>query len=94
MTDGTIEILTTSSYVAVNTEGDAATDDLSTIIVGSDGDIVVLTTYSTDRVVTVKVGTDIRMKGDFQMSSSDDTLMLMKHVTGFWVEICRSDNSV
>lgn len=50
-------ITTTGSNHSVDTEGDAATDDLDTIVAGSDGQLLLLTIADDARDVVVKHGT-------------------------------------
>ena len=89
------EITVTSSVHTVDTEGDAASDDLYTINGGSDGSILTLMSITGTRQVTLKdaaSGTNLRLAGDFTLSSSNDTITLMKKGT-VWREISRSDNA-
>lgn len=51
-------ITVTQSYHLVDTEADNSTDDLDTILGGVDGMILVLSTASNARDVTLKTGTD------------------------------------
>lgn len=91
---GAITITGASSYIAVATEGGAGTDDLDTINGGLEGDIVILTAFSGSNDVVVKDGTGLRLVSDFTLDNAEDTIMLMKHISGFWVEIARSNNGV
>tara|TARA_R110000824_G_scaffold47353_3_gene134954 strand:+ start:15073 stop:15780 length:708 start_codon:yes stop_codon:yes gene_type:complete len=87
-------VTATKSNHTIDTEGDAATDDLITINGGSDGDILVLRAANGSRVPTVKDSSgNILTEGDFVMNAVDDTITLM-YVASFskWVEISRSNN--
>lgn len=86
-------ITATSSYVQIDTEGGAATDDLDTINGGVTGDVLVLYSTSNVRDPTIKDGTgNLRLAGDFVMSHTDDRIILLKQGS-IWFEISRSDNA-
>lgn len=91
---GAITLPTNSSYISVESEGAAATDDLDTINGGVEGDIIILTSFTSAHDITVKDGTNLRLNGDFVLTTSEDTITLMKSISGFWLEISRSDNSL
>lgn len=85
-------ITATTSFHNVDTEADAATDDLDTINGGSEGDILILRANDDARTVVVKDGTgNIQCAGDFSMDNVQDTIMLINNGTA-WLEISRSDN--
>lgn len=50
-------ITKTQSHHDIDTEGDAATDDLDTINGGSEGDVLIIRPEHTDRTIVVKNGT-------------------------------------
>lgn len=86
-----------SSYVRVDTEGGAATDDLDTINGALvDGQMLVLETADSTRDVTVKDDTgNIQLAGsvDFAMATGRDKLTLIWNArTSKWQEISRSTN--
>ena len=86
-------ITATSSYHTVDTEGDAATDDLDTINGGVDaGQLLVISPQSGARDVVAKDGVgNLRLSADFTMSGVNDTLTLI--YTGVtWNELSRSSN--
>lgn len=86
-------VTATQTYHTIDTEADAATDDLDTINGGSEGDIVILRTTTTARVVTVKDGTgNILIEGDFVLTNSQDTITLL-HNGSFWIENSRANNA-
>jgi hypothetical protein len=76
---------------SVDTEADAASDDLDTISGGVEGDILILKIETSSRTVTVKHGT-----GNILLASATDyTLSLTRHRLGLqfdgtnWVELFR-----
>jgi hypothetical protein len=78
----------------IDTESDAATDDLDTINGGGGGDIIILGSAASARDTTLKDGVgNLRLAGDFTLSNRQDTIMLM-YDTAFakWFELSRSDN--
>lgn len=88
-------ITVTKSFHTVDTEGDAATDDLVTINGGSHGDILILSIATGFRIPTIKHGTgNIRLKDgvDFVPTSVDDTIELIFLGTR-WCELSRSINT-
>ena len=85
-------ITISNPYHRIDTEADAATDDLSTINGGADGDILVLSAVIDSRTVVVKDGGgNLRLSGDMTLDNSTDTITLMKRST-VWIEMSRSDN--
>jgi len=88
-TDG--EITVTHSYHQVDTFEDAGTDDLDTINGGAIGDILILQTVTSARVVTVKHVSGLRIGSDFVMTNQADKIVLFKAATG-WTQLSRSDN--
>jgi len=94
LTIATDAITVTGSYHTVDTQGDASTDDLSTISGGVDGMIVVLQAENTARDVVVKdsVG-NIQCAGDFTMDNTQDTITLLYSAAlTAWIELSRSNN--
>lgn len=82
-----------TSFVSVDTEAAAATDDLDTINGLYAGSILILKATSSARDVVVKDGTgNIRCAGDFTMDNTDDRIVLMSDGTN-WLELARSNNS-
>jgi len=93
LTISTGSITPTQSYHIVDTEGDASSDDLTTISGSVVGVILVIRPAHTDRTVVVKDGTgNIKCVGDFSMDSNEDMMTLI--CTGSnWHEIARSSNA-
>lgn len=86
-------ITATRSFMTIDTQGGAATDDLDTINGGSEGDILVLISTNNARDITVKDFTgNIQLNGDFLMDTTGDTLTLIKSSTN-WKELSRSNNA-
>lgn len=85
-------ITITSSVHIVDTQGDAASDNLNTINGGSTGSILVLTTADSSRDVTLKDDSDnLRLAGDCSLASSNDSITLIKNGS-IWREVSRSIN--
>ena len=86
-------ITITTSRHKVDTQSAAATDDLSTINGGNDGQFLILTGVSAARVVTVKDGVgNLKLSADCPLASPNDTLLLVKQGSN-WLEVSRSVNS-
>lgn len=83
-----------SSYIRVDTEADAASDDLDTISGGSNGDRLVLRASDSGRSVVVKDNTgNIQCAGDCTLDNIQDTIELIYDAAqAAWLEIGRSDN--
>ena len=92
LTISSATITVTASYHSVDTEGDAASDDLETINGGGIGQLLILRANNTARTVVAKDGVgNMYLSGDCTLDSTEDTLFLMYHGTN-WVEISCSDN--
>lgn len=86
-------ITVTGSFHTVDTQGDAASDDLDTINGGNTGSLLVLESANAARDTTLKDGTgNLRLAGDFTLSTLEDCIVLIRR-GGFWFELSRSDNS-
>ncbi len=85
-------ITITGSYHRVDTEGDAATDDLTDILGGSIGQILILRSENLSRNPTIKDGGNLYLAGDFTFTSKTDHIVLIKYSADAWAELCRSDN--
>lgn len=86
-------ITPTGSRHNVDTESDAASDDLDTITATSrDGMILILSANNAARTVTAKDGTgNLVLAGDFAMDNTEDRLVLQCDGTN-WYELSRSNN--
>ena len=86
-------ITVTSSVHAVDTESDAASDDLDTINGGSNGSILTLRSVTGAREVTLKDSTgNLKLAGDFTLTSANDSITLIKYSSN-WIETSRSNNN-
>jgi len=86
-------ITPTQTSHMVDTEAAAATDDLTNIAAGTDGDILILSTVANARTVVVKDGVgSIRCAGDFTMDSNTDYIQLI-YRNAVWNELTRSNNA-
>lgn len=82
----------TQSWHTIDTEGDAASDDLDTINGGSEGDLLIISRNAVGRDVVAKDGTgNLRLAGDFTIDSNADLLLLL-YRSSVWTEISRSSN--
>jgi len=89
------EITITDSYHIVDTEADAATDDLDTINGGEIGDLLILRAADNSRDIVLKSGTgNLRLSGgtDKTLNSANDVIMLLR-LGSAWSQIAYSDNS-
>jgi len=85
---------TSGAYIDVDTEGNAASDDLDTVTSLGVGYIVVLKPENDARTVVVKDGTGnlaLDENNDFTMDGINDHILLIDN-GGTWCEISRSDN--
>lgn len=81
-----------SSYMLVDTEGGAASDNLDTINGGSEGDIVVLMQGTSGDDVVIRHGQDnIYLNGaaNFTLDDLSHTVTLIKQQEAKWVELAR-----
>jgi len=85
-------ITVTSSIHSVDTEGDAASDNLNTINGGSTGSILILSSADSSRDVTLKDDSDnLKLNGDCVLGSWTSTITLVKNGS-VWRELSRSSN--
>jgi hypothetical protein len=93
LTVATGAITVTQSYHKVDTEGDAASDDLVTITAGTGlgaGAVLILRAENVARVVTLKdTGGNLLLQGDCVLSATDRLIALLYDGTN-WREIARS----
>ena len=75
----------------VDTQGDAASDDLDTISGGQAGDILFLSTMDNTRDVVLKDATDnLRLSGDLTLDSASDMVCLL-YKNSLWYEVSFSN---
>jgi carbonic anhydrase/acetyltransferase-like protein (isoleucine patch superfamily) len=85
-------ITVTGGFHKVDTEGDAATDDLDTVNGGIIGQVLVLRSDDNTRDTTLTDGTgNLRLNGNFTLSNVTDTITLI-YTGSVWLEVSRSDN--
>lgn len=86
-------ITATSSYMIIDTEAAAASDDLDTINGGEDGARLILMSSNSARDVVVKNNTgNIRCGSDFTLNSTSDTIELIFRSGSGWKKIASSAN--
>ena len=86
------EVTATGSFHEIDTQGDAASDDLDTINGGENGMTLTIVAANSARTVVAKDNTgNLRLNGDFSLDHQNDTLTLIYNGT-HWLEISRSDN--
>lgn len=91
LTVATGAVAATGSRHSVDTEADAAADDLATISGGVDGQLLILEPENPARVVTVKAGTgNIEIGTDFIMDDATSRLVLISDGTD-WYEFSRAN---
>lgn len=89
-------VVVSQSYHKIDTESDAATDDLDTLTASgvTEGFVVVLRAENTARVVTVKDGTgNLLLSSDCALDATDRTLTLIYDGAN-WRELARSSADV
>jgi hypothetical protein len=86
-------VTATGSRHNIDTEGDAVTDDLTTISGLDVGSILILRCTSAARDVVVKDGTPLRLAGDCTLGVATDQIVLIRSSSTTWNELCRSINS-
>lgn len=81
------------SYMAIETQGGAASDNLDTIQGGEEGDILILEALNSTHTVVVKDGTgNINGPGDVTLNHAEDKVMLIFNGSE-WDVISSSNNS-
>jgi len=77
----------------IDTESDAATDDLTTINGGNVGELLIISAANATRTVVCKNGAGLILQADFSLDDDDDTLVLECVSANVWREISRSNNA-
>lgn len=76
----------------IDTEADAASDDLDSIGGYDDGNMVMIRPANDARTVVVKNGANLILQGvDFTMDA-DDAMLLLNIGSDTWIELSRADN--
>jgi len=77
----------------IDTEADAASDDLDNITGYSEGDMVIIAPADGARTVVVKDSANINLQGvDFTMDDIYDSMILLNLGSDKWKELSRSAN--
>ncbi len=84
-------VTATKSYIRVDGES-AAADDLDTVNGGSASDLLIITSKSSARDITVKDGANMKLAGDCILANVNDSLTLIKVSSTVWIELSRSIN--
>ena len=93
LTIATGVVTATKSYHSIDTQSDAASDDLDTINGGSEGMTLVIRANNDARTVVAKDATgNLQLAGDMTLDNTHDTLTLLYNGTA-WIELSRSGNS-
>ena len=79
-------------FHSVDTESDAATDDLDTVSGGNAGEILILQAENAARDVVCKDGASLKLEGDFTLDHTEDKIILLCISSGVWHELTRSNN--
>jgi len=94
LTIATGAVTSTKLFHRIDTEGDAASDDLDTINGGYEGQVLTIKPANGARTVVAKDGTgNLQLSGstDFSMDEAEDTLTMIKSGSS-WLEVGRSDS--
>ena len=83
----------TFRFVTVDTEGGAATDDLTNISGGEEGDVLILQAANSARTVVLKPGASLRMNADFSLDSIRDKAAFICISAGVWDHWGRRTNA-
>jgi hypothetical protein len=78
------------NYRLVDTGGGDA--DLDTINGGRPGQVLILKAAFSDRTVTLKDGTSLKLDGDFALDNIEDSIGLIAYSNTVWHELFRSNN--
>jgi len=92
ISSGVITIIAGKTLYTVDTEGNAATDDLDSISGGAEGSILILVAENAERVVTIKDSVDILLSDDedLDLDATNVVIVLIKLSSGSWLELSRS----
>jgi len=86
-------VTATGTYHTVDTESDAASDDLDSIFGATDGQIIYVQAEDSARTVVVKDGTGIKAGGDCTLDNSEDIWSgIYSGALSAWVELTCADN--
>lgn len=92
LTIATGAVTATQSYHSIDTEADAATDDLDTISGGTAGQILTIKAIDSARTVVAKNATgNLQLTADMSLDNANDTLTMIYDGTN-WLETGRANN--
>ena len=92
LTIATGVVTVTQSYHTIDTEGGDATDNLSTINGGGEGQTLTIRADNSARTVVVQDGLgNLQLEGDMSLDNAQDTISLLHDGTN-WLETSRSNN--
>ena len=80
-------------FHSIDTEGDAASDNLTTINGGNAGEILILQAINDARTIVCQIGTSLKLSYEFSLNNIEDKLVLVCVSSGIWHELTRSSNS-
>ena len=85
LTIATGAVTQTQSYHTIDTQADAATDDLDTITIASDMSMLLITLENAARIVTLKHGTgNINLPGDADVVMAENTVYFLLYNGSAW----------
>lgn len=84
-------ITITHSIHAVDTEGGAGSDDLTSILGATAGQVLILYAANGAHTVVVKDAGNQALAGDCSLDNADDRLVLL-YLASNWAELARSNN--
>ena len=87
LTIATGAVTATQMYHTVDTEGDAASDDLDTISGGSEGDFIVVRAAHTDRTVNLTESGNMKLGGSSIALDSTEIAALLFNQGSYWILI-------
>ena len=85
--------ITASTWHKVDTEGAAASDQITNIVGGVAGQIILITTVSSSRDVTIVDNTNLRLSGNCVLDDTDDIAVLFTGDGSHWAQIACVNNS-
>ena len=80
-----------ANMVSIDTEGASSSDDCDTIVLETDGTQIFCHSATPTRDVTMKDGTNLKLAGDFTMTTNEDSMLIVRADT-IVKEVSRSDN--
>lgn len=79
-------------FHSIDTEGDAASDNLETITGGNAGEVIIIQAENNTRTVVCKEGTSLKLQFEFSLNNLEDKLILICVSSGVWHELTRANN--